>query len=127
MTLSVKWACRFELFFFKQKTAYEMRISDWSSDVCSSDLVAAGTGHTRRGFLGARHDRPVIGEVATGTPVEFARLRIGNAGLGGADLRLHGNGGRLAALARGAAQDLEAEHAGENGADRKSTRLNSSH
>src|SRR3546814_8072609 len=32
-------------FFFKQKTAYEMRISDWSSDVCSSDLVhPAGTG-----------------------------------------------------------------------------------
>src|SRR3546814_3121363 len=28
-------------FFFKQKTAYEMRISDWSSDVCSSDLYAA--------------------------------------------------------------------------------------
>src|SRR3546814_4313908 len=28
-------------FFFKQKTAYEMRISDWSSDVCSSDLVIA--------------------------------------------------------------------------------------
>src|SRR3546814_4542206 len=27
------------LFFFKQKTAYEMRISDWSSDVCSSDLT----------------------------------------------------------------------------------------
>src|SRR3546814_12738765 len=27
-------------FFFKQKTAYEMRISDWSSDVCSSDLIA---------------------------------------------------------------------------------------
>src|SRR3546814_17815010 len=30
-------------FFFKQKTAYEMRISDWSSDVCSSDLVTALT------------------------------------------------------------------------------------
>src|SRR3546814_5008299 len=29
-------------FFFKQKTAYEMRISDWSSDVCSSDLPARG-------------------------------------------------------------------------------------
>src|SRR3546814_3446390 len=29
----------FLFFFFKQKTAYEMRISDWSSDVCSSDLV----------------------------------------------------------------------------------------
>src|SRR3546814_18672008 len=29
----------FFVFFFKQKTAYEMRISDWSSDVCSSDLM----------------------------------------------------------------------------------------
>src|SRR3546814_6436859 len=29
------------VFFFKQKTAYEMRISDWSSDVCSSDLLGA--------------------------------------------------------------------------------------
>src|SRR3546814_4436698 len=29
----------FLFFFFKQKTAYEMRISDWSSDVCSSDLI----------------------------------------------------------------------------------------
>src|SRR3546814_8632561 len=29
----------FIVFFFKQKTAYELRISDWSSDVCSSDLV----------------------------------------------------------------------------------------
>src|SRR3546814_14166857 len=33
--------CISMFFFFKQKTAYEMRISDWSSDVCSSDLVAA--------------------------------------------------------------------------------------
>src|SRR3546814_5045759 len=32
----------FIFFFFKQKTAYEMRISDWSSDVCSSDLRARG-------------------------------------------------------------------------------------
>src|SRR3546814_8788398 len=31
----------FYIFFFKQKTAYEMRISDWSSDVCSSDLIFA--------------------------------------------------------------------------------------
>src|SRR3546814_9145245 len=30
--------CLLFFFFFKQKTAYEMRISDWSSDVCSSDL-----------------------------------------------------------------------------------------
>src|SRR3546814_19706355 len=34
----------YTFFFFKQKTAYEMRISDWSSDVCSSDLVRAKTG-----------------------------------------------------------------------------------
>src|SRR3546814_7408783 len=34
----------FCFFFFKQKTAYEMRISDWSSDVCSSDLVTGGAG-----------------------------------------------------------------------------------
>src|SRR3546814_2323769 len=33
--------CLVILFFFKQKTAYEMRISDWSSDVCSSDLRLA--------------------------------------------------------------------------------------
>src|SRR3546814_5640907 len=32
----------FFFFFFKQKTAYEMRISDWSSDVCSSDLRVFG-------------------------------------------------------------------------------------
>src|SRR3546814_10100157 len=32
------WLC-LSFFFFKQKTAYEMRISDWSSDVCSSDLI----------------------------------------------------------------------------------------
>src|SRR3546814_5715330 len=35
------------LFFFKQKTAYEMRISDWSSDVCSSDLRLAVPGTER--------------------------------------------------------------------------------
>src|SRR3546814_13893526 len=35
-------------FFFKQKTAYEMRISDWSSDVCSSDLRWLGTENRQR-------------------------------------------------------------------------------
>src|SRR3546814_5184028 len=34
--------CDVVVFFFKQKTAYEMRISDWSSDVCSSDLTVHG-------------------------------------------------------------------------------------
>src|SRR3546814_2244326 len=42
MLVSLCWGlCVFvSFFFFKQKTAYEMRISDWRSDVCSSDLVA---------------------------------------------------------------------------------------
>src|SRR3546814_17047389 len=40
------------MFFFKQKTAYEMRISDWSSDVCSSDL------HEAVGIIPAAHVRP---------------------------------------------------------------------
>src|SRR3546814_2314949 len=44
-------------FFFKQKTAYEMRISDWSSDVCSSDLAArkrSGRRRTRKSAAGLR-------------------------------------------------------------------------
>src|SRR3546814_3447419 len=41
--------CIFMFFFFKQKTAYEMRISDWSSDVCSSDLLRAGSKSTAVG------------------------------------------------------------------------------
>src|SRR3546814_7315013 len=35
----IAFLLEFLFFFFKQKTAYEMRISDWSSDVCSSDLL----------------------------------------------------------------------------------------
>src|SRR3546814_6760434 len=50
-------------FFFKQKTAYEMRISDWSSDVCSSDLVDVG--QPRRAYrergLRADHESPRFG------------------------------------------------------------------
>src|SRR3546814_8884951 len=45
------------LFFFKQKTAYEMRISDWSSDVCSSDLSA----HTCTGDGGGMALRAGLG------------------------------------------------------------------
>src|SRR3546814_7903795 len=40
MCVFVVAICCVFFFFFKQKTAYEMRISDWSSDVCSSDLTA---------------------------------------------------------------------------------------
>src|SRR3546814_1682888 len=45
--------CYLFFFFFKQKTAYEMRISDWSSDVCSSDLSL----HRRRIGLSDRRTR----------------------------------------------------------------------
>src|SRR3546814_2629047 len=50
-------------FFFKQKTAYEMRISDWSSDVCSSDLPAArddrfGGLHARQSIVSALMQGP---------------------------------------------------------------------
>src|SRR3546814_9306468 len=43
------------LFFFKQKTAYEMRISDWSSDVCSSDLQIQGAGIVNCSAQGFSH------------------------------------------------------------------------
>src|SRR3546814_7614016 len=59
-------------FFFKQKTAYEMRISDWSSDVCSSDLIGGVLEPLQAGptiieddcFIGARS------EVVEGVVVE---------------------------------------------------------
>src|SRR3546814_1603137 len=41
------------IFFFKQKTAYEMRISDWSSDVCSSDLAKSPENHVDVAVIGA--------------------------------------------------------------------------
>src|SRR3546814_1912850 len=60
-------------FFFKQKTAYEMRISDWSSDVCSSDLrIGLGRRQCLARHAALRHrllhrldDRPA------GAPVEY--------------------------------------------------------
>src|SRR3546814_4465530 len=55
------------VFFFKQKTAYDMRISDWSSDVCSSDLlteVLEGAGLADVGMLVRILDvRDVDGEI----------------------------------------------------------------
>src|SRR3546814_9383931 len=61
------------IFFFKQKTAYEMRISDWSSDVCSSDLLR------RRRLLpeGAVLRRPGL---RAEVPPGGRRGRGGNAG-----------------------------------------------
>src|SRR3546814_9670379 len=59
--------------FFKQKTAYEMRISDWSSDVCSSDL-------NMRGALKALPDiGRALGRIAIGrgSPRDLGQLRDG--------------------------------------------------
>src|SRR3546814_6944645 len=83
----------FIVFFFKQKTASELRISDWSSDVCSSDLAkrvrglsldparawrrAVDADRTGRRVEGAQA-RAVIGE--GGRPAQHAlRLAVGNA------------------------------------------------
>src|SRR3546814_2472570 len=60
------------LFFFKQKTAYEMRISDWSSDVCSSDLRPIGGGKLLQ-VLARQPARQRPGGLA----VAVARRRVG--------------------------------------------------
>src|SRR3546814_502648 len=109
------------LFFFKQKTAYEMRISDWSSDVCSSDLAAelrlqqphVLTLETRPANLegnGAitirdlvinalrmRPDRIILGEIRG--PECFDMLAAMNTGHDGSMCTLHSNSPREA-LAR---------------------------
>src|SRR3546814_1053982 len=107
----------FVCFFFKQKTAYEMRISDWSSDVCSSDLGI---------FL--RIDRM---RRAVGAEEKFGRARGG----GGAHrepvpLAL-GDRQAIGVRADAADQhriaiDVQMMRCDRRG-DRKSTRLNSSH
>src|SRR3546814_7590993 len=53
------------LFFFKQKTAYEMRISDWSSDVCSSDLFVP-----RHNFVNSETPHP---SGPRGTPLQASQ------------------------------------------------------
>src|SRR3546814_14302314 len=60
-------------FFFKQKTAYEMRISDWSSDVCSSDLG---------------RDDPAVGIVGIGED-DAAAMPPDAVGIGGHGARNH--------------------------------------
>src|SRR3546814_8812473 len=55
-------------FFFKQKTAYELRISDWSSDVCSSDLETSNYSYELTG-LSKQHIAHAVA-VATATPVD---------------------------------------------------------
>src|SRR3546814_20519736 len=67
----------FLFFFFKQKTAYEMRISDWSSDVCSSDLTLSARlrqgapRHEQQTHRGTRRHR------LCRTPSDFEAMRAG--------------------------------------------------
>src|SRR3546814_9045387 len=62
--------CVLVFFFFKQKTAYEMRISDWSSDVCSSDLAVSA----RRRALAAAAQQ--VEDRTRGQPVRFEDLHL---------------------------------------------------
>src|SRR3546814_6880998 len=62
----------FCFFFFKQKTAYEMRISDWSSDVCSSDLHA-GIGIVSAAGAGADQHLNALALVEVGYGVRRRR------------------------------------------------------
>src|SRR3546814_5655345 len=63
----------FCLFFFKQKTAYEMRISDWSSDVCSSDLHSRNRSRSRRKQCGGRLLRAHVDLPEPGGPTVMNR------------------------------------------------------
>src|SRR3546814_17191656 len=70
-------------FFFKQKTAYEMRISDWSSDVCSSDLIEHD--------LGRRIDQRGIHTFADQRGMDALAAPQRNLALGGPAACQHGN------------------------------------
>src|SRR3546814_1564772 len=112
--------CSDFFFFFKQKTAYEMSISDWSSDVCSSDLGAGGERladevvdvEVRIGDVLALAGHEV-GEVHRKLQTRVGADQIGVVDVGVVEVapRLHLSLHRLHHLAL----------------DRKSTRLNSSH
>src|SRR3546814_4356503 len=114
--------------FFKQKTAYELRISDWSSDVCSSDLAECGARLER-----IRHRWTTIAglnPIEPDQPFRVMTLRILRFGEVVADEVVERrNAGRIRmspgdALHRG--KPREGKKVAE-GIDRKSTRLNSSH
>src|SRR3546814_3249419 len=114
--------CLFYLFvfFFKQKTAYEMRISDWSSDVCSSDLQVAQAGEGAGGDV----RRQGSGEDEGGGEAAHEIAECRRAG----DVAAKATVG----LGQRALDDGDALHdplaRGDAGtAARKSTRLNSSH
>src|SRR3546814_8875073 len=110
-------------FFFKQKTAYEMRISDWSSDVCSSDLFGMDDDRARFACVLAEQGG------LDGRPWRM-RLRSPCRSQGTGQVG-EGNGPRNRSQHNPSASSLcraprpVMTTSGE--ADRKSTRLNSSH
>src|SRR3546814_1915685 len=78
-------------FFFKQKTAYEMRISDWSSDVCSSDLgpdhqpagrIEDGSEHAAAAVGDGDRHAPVVRRLAAGARARRQSVARGRQGLG---------------------------------------------
>src|SRR3546814_8509930 len=73
--LTIWGSCEYEsvVFFFKQKTAYEVRISDWSSDVCSSDLLAMTARQRRqqREFLGGEIETLGVAPRATTEQIDL--------------------------------------------------------
>src|SRR3546814_3400066 len=101
------------VFFFKQKTAYEWRISDWSSDVCSSDLTtpcrlqakpAAATGLDRHSDA-SPHYLVATGRLGFVKPLIGARhhalMILARAAVGNADAAGHAQAGReVAAIDR---------------------------
>src|SRR3546814_14771433 len=66
-----------DVFFFKQKTAYEMRISDWSSDVCSSDLDRAQCRGDVLAVLGGDHHAQRIDDPVTRERVDLEPQLVG--------------------------------------------------
>src|SRR3546814_5023723 len=114
----------YRFFFFKQKTAYEMRISDWSSDVCSSDLRC-----TLRGQAFAGDDRGDVLEGRRRAARPRTRLRLDGPGRR-ADVPQLRDPARALLEASGRAAAPQRDRARPAAAcrvDRKSTRLNSSH
>src|SRR3546814_6245820 len=113
--------------FVKQKTAYEMRISDWSSDVCSSDL------HVLDVNLQATNDRFQVGDLTrTDVAQSEARLALARSDLQTAEANLIGSRENYVRLVGGPPGELEPPPAlsslpASPDSDRKSTRLNSSH
>src|SRR3546814_4019663 len=84
----IRTVCVCVFFFFKQKTAYEMRISDWSSDVCSSDLARACGRCGGRGRRGYRERR--LGEGSCEPAVQHPASLFPDRGEGPGALALRG-------------------------------------